>query len=340
MSSTTEAAPAAPAARFTVASLRGGGLVAAVILIAAAFTVIEPAFVQVDVMLGTLRSTSSLAIMALGLTLVVIAGEVDLSFGAVNGLVANLLAWMWIVQGVPIYLAIVAALLAAVAVGVLNGVVVTVLKVPSFIVTLGTYNLVYGFTLLVSGLKDYNPDYPPEGTRVPEGEIGFFKSLASQSLPFDVPAQVLWLVAFVLVFAFLIHRSLFGFRLMAIGGNPVAARLAGLPVTRYKILVFVIGALMAGVAGILDFAFIHNTQPDLGLAATFPVFAAVIIGGASLTGGRGTVSGTVMGSLLLGVLAAGLALVAAGPFAQQVFLGGVTIGAVILDRYTARQRDA
>ena len=133
------------------------------------------------------------------------------------------------------------------------------------------------------------------------------------------------------IVGWLLHRSLFGFRLIAIGGNPVAARLARLPVTRYKILAFMLCSMLAAIAGILDFSFIQTTQPNIGLSYTFPVFAAVIIGGASLAGGKGTMIGTIGGALLLAELQQGLALLSPGPHVQQLFLGFVTIGAVALD---------
>jgi ribose/xylose/arabinose/galactoside ABC-type transport system permease subunit len=118
---------------------------------------------------------------------------------------------------------------------------------------------------------------------------------------------------------------------MAIGGNPVAATLARLPVVKYKILAFALSGVLAAIAGILDFSFIQTVQPNSGLSFTFPVFAAVIIGGASLTGGKGTVIGTMCGALLLAELQQGLALLSPGPHVQQLFLGAVTIGAVALD---------
>ena len=132
--------------------------------------------------------------------------------------------------------------------------------------------------------------------------------------------------------------SLFGFRLMAIGGNPEAGKLARLPVRRYKILAFILCSILAAIAGILDFSFIQTSQPDIGLSQTFPVFAAVIIGGASLSGGKGTIIGTLGGALLLAELQIGLALLSPGPHVQQIFLGAVTIGAVALDLFLTKLR--
>ena len=146
------------------------------------------------------------------------------------------------------------------------------------------------------------------------------------------------MIGVALVIGFLLSRSLFGFRLKAIGGNPAAAELARLPVVKYKFAAFIICAALATLASTLDFSFIGSTQPNLGLSLLFPVFAAVIIGGASLSGGRGTAIGTLSGALLLAIIQDGLALLSVGAYLQQFVQGTVTIGAVVLDRFTAGRR--
>jgi ribose/xylose/arabinose/galactoside ABC-type transport system permease subunit len=197
-------------------------------------------------------------------------------------------------------------------------------------------SIIQGIGLLLSNAQTFNAQYaePPVNAQ----QLSFFTSLSNVALPFNIPAQLLWMAGFALLFAFLLHRSLFGFQLFAIGGNPVAAQLARLPVRRYKLIVFVLSAVMAAVAGILDFAFIGTTQPNAGDSLTFPVFAAVIIGGASLTGGRGTILGTLLGALLLSVLQNGLTLIGIGSFTQLIFVGSVTIAAVAVDQGARRLR--
>jgi ribose/xylose/arabinose/galactoside ABC-type transport system permease subunit len=147
--------------------------------------------------------------------------------------------------------------------------------------------------------------------------------------------QGVWMILFAAVFVYILDLSLYGFRLKAIGGNPKAARLAGLPVGRYKWSAFVLSSVMAAVAAILDFAFIAVAQPDAGQTLMFPVFAAVIIGGASLVGGKGSTVGTLAGALLLSILSNAFAILALGAHVQQFFLGGVTILAVAIDRFAA-----
>lgn len=318
---------------------RVGGLLLAVIALMAIFAFLSDGrFLIVGNLLGMLRYMSTVAIIGLGLCAVLVVGEIDLSFANLYGLSGILVAVAWIVWGWPVYLAILLAVAVAVLVGCFNAFFTSIVRIPSFIATLGSSTLLFGFTLLVSESQSFNPAYPPTGTVVDPGQLAFFRGLSNQSLPFGLPMQVTWMVAVAVVFSFLLARSLFGFRLRAIGGNQRAAEFARLPVTKYKFLAFVLMALAASLAAILDFAFIGSIQPTAGQQLLFPTFAAVIIGGASLSGGRGTVIGTLSGALLLAVIANGLALLAAGSFAQQMFLGTVTIAAVVLDQVTRRLR--
>jgi len=315
-------------------TVRVGGLLFAIAIVMGAFQVDNSAFMTTDNLLGLLRGMSTLAIVALGETLVIVAGEIDLSIGASYGMASTLMAVIWIQWGFPIYFAIPVALLGAACVGVFNGLLTTFVRVPSFIVTLGTLSIVQGITLLLSNAQTFNAQYatPP----VNPSQLRFFTGLSNHSLPFNIPAQVVWVIALALLFGILLHRSLFGFRLLAIGGNTQAARIARLPVRWYKIVAFVLAAVMAAVASILDFSFIGTTQPNAGESLTFPVFAAVIIGGASLTGGRGTIVGTISGALLLAVLNNGLTLLGVGSFTQLIFVGSITIIAVALDRWVGK----
>ena len=327
-------------ARAREAGLRIGGIVIAILLVIVVFTLLSKpnTFFTVTNALGVMRSMSTIAIVALGLTLVIVVGEIDLSFGYMYGLASILIGVAWIVWGWPIWLAIPLAFGAAVGLGAINALLVTLLKIPSFIVTLGTGQLVFGTTLLVSNTATLNPAYPPQGKVVPESEIDWFFGLSNQELPLDIPMQAIWMVGAAIVIAFLLTRSLFGFRLKAIGGNVAAAELARLPIVKYKFAAFILCSMLAALAAMLDFAFIGSVQPNAGVSLTFPVFAAVIIGGASLAGGRGTAIGTLSGALLLALIANGLALLSAGSYLSNFVSGAVTIAAVVLDRFTQSLR--
>ena len=324
---------------------RVGGLLAAVVIAGFIFAVWSDwLFLKTGNLVVMIRLMGVLGIIGLGLLVVLLVGEIDLSFSALAVLSAVVMGKMWVELGYHIAIGILVAFGVAIGVGLFNSFFVNVVKVPSFIVTLGSNTLVFGFTLLISRntpiLAQKLPPDPEEwqvrgGDYVDAAEYTFFRALASNyALPGRFPLQVVWLAGFAIVFGILLSRGVFGFRMKAIGGNEQAAVLAKLPVRRYKTLAFVICAVMAAVGGLLDFSFISQVQPNQGGVYLFPVFTAVIVGGASLSGGRGTVSGTLLGALLLAVISNGLALNATGAFVQQMWLGTVTIGAVVLDQWT------
>ena len=185
---------AAGQATFDLA-LRMGGLFLAIILVAVVLFVIKPNSFNIDVGISVLRAMSSVAIMSLGLTLVIVVGEIDLSFGAMYGLGANVLAVLWIIHGFPVYLALVLALGAAAVLGALNGMLVTLLRIPSFIVTLGSYNLLYGVSLWMTHTSTFNPAYPPPGHEVPQGELDFFTGLTTSFGAHPISFEVVWMLA-------------------------------------------------------------------------------------------------------------------------------------------------
>ena len=329
---------------------RIGGLLGAIIIVGLVFSVWSDwLFLKPGNLAVMIRLMGVLGIIGFGLLVVLLVGEIDLSFSALAVLSAVVMGKFWVEFGWPIYVAILLAFAVAIGVGLFNSFFVNIVRVPSFIVTLGSNTLVFGFTLLVSRntpiLAQELPPDPEEwqlrgGDYVDAAEYTFFRALASNyALPGGFPLQVIWMAGFAIVFGVLLSRGVFGFRLKAIGGNEQAALLAKIPVRRYKTLAFVICACMAAVGGLLDFSFISQVQPNQGGTYLFPVFTAVIVGGASLAGGRGTVSGTLLGALLLAVISNGLGLNATGAWVQQMWLGTVTIAAVVLDQWArSRQR--
>jgi ribose/xylose/arabinose/galactoside ABC-type transport system permease subunit len=306
---------------------RQAGLIAAIAVTMVVFTVANGFFLSTGNLLLLLRSMSTFAIVAFGETLVLVSGEIDLSVGGSYGLGAMVMGLTWM-HGFPFPLALAVGLGSGLLVGVFNAFVTTIVRVPSFITTLGSLSLIQGVTFLVSNSQSINPDTSLPGYNV-------FSAMGASTLPFGIPVQIAWLVGMAIVMGVLLHRTLFGFRIAAIGGNPAAAQVVKLPVRRYKFWVFAIAGGLAALAGILDFSFIGSTTPTAGSSLTFPVFAAVIIGGASLNGGRGTILGTVIGAFFLSLLSNGLSLLGVGTFAQLIFVGLVTIGAVALDRWTS-----
>src|SRR3982751_3276765 len=258
----TETATTQPSARRTTRRLdrtratvaRLGGVTLAVLIVGGYFSIrTHGQMLQVDNLLGIVRGLSTIAIMGLGLTLVIIAGEIDLSFANVYGLCTNIVAVLWITHAVPVYLAIPIAFLAAAGVGLFNAFFTAIVGIPSFIATLGSSTLVFGFTLYIGKTQNLSAEFPPEGHTVSRHQFHFFSNLGNASLPGNIPEQGIWSLVLLVVFGFVLGRTLFGFRLKAIGGSRAAAQIARLPVRRYIFIAFVVCACTACLAGLLDF---------------------------------------------------------------------------------------
>ena len=309
---------------------RIGGLVGAMVVVAVVFDVLNSAFLSTGNILNIFQTTSSLAIVALGELVVLIVAEIDLSVGSIYGLGAMVTGLVWM-DGAPFVLAVIAGLGVGFVGGIVNGLVTTRLRVNSFIATLGMLNLAEGIDYLVSNSGSPNPSPTLPGYRI-------FAAFGEDKVFGQIPVQIFWLIGIGLVMYFLVHRSMFGFRITAIGGNEAAAKIAGLPVRTYKVIVFGICGLLPVIAGIMDFSLVGSTSPTSGANLPFTVFAAVIIGGATLSGGRGTVVGTILGALFLTLISNGLSLVGYGPFVQLIFVGVIIVVAVAIDQWTSRNR--
>jgi ribose/xylose/arabinose/galactoside ABC-type transport system permease subunit len=304
---------------------RLSGIIVAIVITAAAFQAANSQFLTVTNLLVLVNSMTTLAILAFGETLVLVSGEIDLSVGATYGLAAMVFGVLWM-DGMNIYLALGVALLCGAGVGVFNAFFVNVIKVNSFVVTLGTLNIVQGITLLVSNSASINPSPTLPG-------FSTFLALGADKVG-RVPVQAFWLLGVGALTWMLLHRSVFGFRLAALGGNESAARAAHLPIRRYRTAAFMVAGVCAAIGGLIDFSLVGATDPSSGTEFTFQVFAAVIIGGASLSGGRGSIVGTAVGALFLSMLTNGLSLIGVGTYVQFLFIGGIIIAAVAVDRWT------
>lgn len=307
------------------------GLLIAIVIAVVIFQMLNSNFLNLSNLLTLAQSMSSTVILALGLTYVILTGEIDLSVGSIFGFAPMATALLW-VGGMPMPLALLIGLGSGVVIGLLNGLMVTRFDIPSFIVTLGTLNVVYGLTLFMSEARSVDPAYAE--TPVAKGGYEAFRNLAASQIFPNFSSQIWWFLAITITLWLILHRTLFGFRLTAIGGSVESARTARLGVKRYVVATFVIAGGLAGLAGILAFSFLGSTDPSAGQDLLFPAFAAVIVGGTSLNGGVGTVGGTLVGAILLSILSNGLSLVGVGSFVQLIFVGAVTIVAVVLDRWT------
>jgi simple sugar transport system permease protein len=304
------------------------------------FWVKSPAFLTSLSLNSVAGYAGPVAAIGTGEVLVLMLGEIDLSAGQVFLFAPWVMYWMW-QDGLPVGWAIVIALLACVAVGVVNGLITVRLNVPSFVTTLATNFVMVGLVLIFSNDTEASPipgAVPPQTTLVVP-HVGFFGQLFGVWLW----SEIIWVVAIVLLFHFILKRSRFGVRIVATGGNLLAAAEAGVPVRRVKLWCFVLCSLVSGFVGIIDGIKYGSMDPgNAGINYILYAVGACVIGGTALTGGRGTVIGAFIGAILIGVLESGLTLIGVSTNDFYVYVGVVMVVAmalnVWLDRLAARTR--
>ncbi len=279
-----------------------------------------PDFLTTGNLLNVVLATSATALLAAGQTYVIILAEIDLSVGAVMGLAGVTAALVLRDHGTS--LAVMAGLLVGAGAGLVNGLLVTKARMPSFIATLAMMSVLAGLTLRIT-----------EGNPVAVNNQAFLA--IGQAKPLGVPAPIWIMVACFVVFGVLLARSQFGRHIYAVGDNAEAARLSGIPVDRVKIYAFVISGVLSAAGGFILTARLGTAQPTAGTGMELAAIAAVIIGGTSLAGGRGALVGTAIGAVLLGTIDNGLNLLDVSPFLQDVVKGLVILFAVFIDRNSA-----
>ena len=304
------------------------------------FGLTTPNFLDVGTLVLLAKHVSINAILAIGMTFVVLTGGIDLSVGSIVGL-AGMIAGGLINYGIPlgpwqvtlfpdVPTVILVTLAAGTLVGTINGFLVTALNVAPFIATLGTLYAARGAALLLSNGETFanlvgrpafhNTGFPVLGA----GMVG------------GVPVSVLLLVATGLVAAYAAGRTIFGRRVYAVGGNERAALLSGVPVHRVKLAVYMISGACAALAGLIVASELVAAHPASGESFELNAIAATVLGGTSLAGGRGTIWGTIIGAFVIGILGDGLVMLGVSSFWQMVIKGVVIIAAVVLDQLQQR----
>jgi len=296
-----------------------GPLLALVVLIIFV-TIMNPNFLAPANLLNLLRQVSTNALIAFGMTFVIITGGIDLSVGSTLALSSALMAGL-IASGLNPVIAMVIGLLLGAFLGACNGVMITKGKMAPFIATLATMTIYRGLTLV------YTDGNPITGI----GDSFIFKYMGRGYL-FGIPFPVVVMLLFFGVLYVLLHKMTFGRKTFALGGNEKAAFIAGIKSDRIKIAIYSISGLMAAVAGIIITSRLNSAQPTAGNAYEMDAIASVVLGGTSLSGGRGRLVGTLIGALIIGTLNNGLNLLGVSSFYQQVVKGVVIIIAVLLDR--------
>jgi ribose transport system permease protein len=294
------------------------GIVLALILMCVALASLSPIFLRPQNLLNVLLQASINMIIAVGMTMVITQGGIDLSVGSIVALAGMICADL-LVKGYGLPAALIAGLLVGLLCGLFNGVLITLIDLPPFIVTLGTMSAFRGLALL------YNDGRPVFGL-----DPRFNQLLASSVGP--VPRPVIIALAVAALFAFILRYTRLGEYTLAIGGSEEATRLSGVPVNRYKIIVYVISGVLSALAGIILAARLSAMDPTAGTAYELDAIAATVIGGTSLSGGIGTIFGTVIGALLMSVLRNGMNLLNVQTYYQLLLIGAVIILAVIVDR--------
>jgi len=293
------------------------GILVVLVALVVLMVVIAPNFASVSNLLNIARSISINAILAAGLTLVILTAGIDLSVGSILA-VAGVVSVLAATGGWPGWLAIIAGVVAGCLAGLANGVLTAYLGLAAFIVTLGTMTALRGLAYTMT-----------DGQPIVSNTLSF-RDIGNGYIA-GIPAPVVVMVVVYVVIWFLLERTRFGRQVYAVGGNAEAARLAGINVRRVTTAVYVIAGACAGLAGIIFAARVVSAQPTAGTGYELDAIAAVVLGGTSLSGGRGRLYGTLVGSVILGVLSTGLILLNVQFFTQLLIKGGVIILAVAID---------
>ena len=286
--------------------------------------ILTPYFLTVSNLLNVAEQTSINAIVAVGMTFVILSGGIDLSVGSIVAL-SGVVLGVSLKSDQPMLVALLVAALVGLACGLGNGVLVSWGGLPPFIVTLGTMSIARGAALLYT-----------EGRPVSGFDAGF-RALATGRAGF-IPAPVIVMLLVYLAAHFVLTRTTFGRYVYAIGGNEEATRLSGVAIRFHKTMIYGVSGLMSAVAAIILTARLNSAQPIAGMMYELDAIAATVIGGTSLMGGEGSLGGTLVGALIMGVLRNGLNLLGVSSFLQQIVIGGVIVVAVLLDTILKRRK--
>lgn len=306
----------------------------ALLIMVIVMTFLSDNFATSDNFFNVMRQVSVNLCISVGMTLVILTGGIDLSVGSILALsgavAAGLMKNGMVMEGSGLFVGftfwgcVLVALLIGAALGAFNGLMITRFKLPPFVATLGMLTIARGLTML------YTNGFPITG-------LGKSFSFLGTGWFAGVPMPVWIALIVVLVFAFYMKKTRTGRYIFAIGGNEKASLLSGIKVSKVLLLVYTLAGILSAVAGLLVTARLDSAQPNAGGGYELDAIAAVVIGGTSMSGGKGSIAGTVVGALIIGVLNNGLVLLNVSPFWQQVIKGFVIIGAVVLDKYSTKK---
>ncbi|MFN8457788.1 MAG: ABC transporter permease [Anaerolineae bacterium] len=301
----------------------GLSLLLVFVLMCLIFALLTPHFLSLQNFVNIGQTLAVVGIVAIGETILLIAGGVDISVGSVAALSGVVASLLWDNEILPIWACVVVGLLSGAVIGLLNGLVVTRLKINPLITTLGMFSMIRGLAFVLTG-GQMNQLNQPQFQFLGRGDIG--------GIPFSL---ILMLILYA-IFIFVLAKTPFGRDLYAIGGNPMAGRLAGIPVNHYQLIAFTLCGFLAALGGMILASQLAAGTPQAATGLEFTVIAAVILGGTSLAGGKGTLIGTLIGVFILRTLDNGLILTNVSSYYQEVARGLVLLLAVGFDQLRLR----
>jgi ribose transport system permease protein len=298
--------------------LKSYGILIAFVLICVVLAILSPVFLRWNNILNVIRQSSIYGVMAVGMTFVILSGGIDLSVGSILAL-SGVISAGAATNEMSLFMIIALGLLVGLLCGLFNGLMITIGKITPFVITLGMMSIARGLTLIYSGGRPIS------------GFSGAFRFIGGGSI-LGIPFPIVILVATVLLGWLILTQTRLGRYTYAIGGNEETVKLSGINSNFYKTLVYVFSGVTAGISALILTSRLNSAGPTVGQAYELDVIAAVVIGGTSLSGGRGSVWGTLVGALLISVINNGMNLLGINPFYQLVVKGVIIIGAVFLDR--------
>lgn len=302
-------------------AMRNGALIG-LILLAIILSLATPAFLTGSNILNVGIQAATVAILAFGETFAIVAAGIDLSVGSVAAVSSMFAAYAGASMGMPAWLTVVIGIVAGAVFGALSGIANAYLKLPSFIATLAMMSVARGLTLVIS-------DGRPIST---SGVVNFFGGTI-----INIPVPIVMMIIMGIIAAIILNFTTIGRSMYAVGGNMEASRLSGISVHKTQIVVFILSGIFAAVAGLVIAGRLHSAQPQAATGYEMDAIASTVIGGASLSGGKGKVSGTFVGAILLAVIRNGLNILNVSSFWQQVVIGLVIAAAVSFD--TLRRKE-
>lgn len=297
-------------------------ILSALIVIIIIMGILNPIFLSFENLLNILLQASVISIVSVGMTFIIISGGIDVSVGSIVAFSGMILGYL-LQMNVSFTTAILLCLFSGFFCGMINGFAIARFSVPPFIATLGMMSAARGAALMVNGGRSFS------------GFSDDFLMIANGTL-IGVPAPIILMFTVALIAYIFLRFTYWGKHLYAIGGNPKAAWLSGIPVKLYLIGVYAVSGLLCAIASVILSSRLNSTQPIAGNFYELDAIATVVIGGASFSGGQGSVVGTIIGVLILAVLKNGLSILNVPSFVQQITIGAVIVGAVIIDKWKAR----